>query len=299
MPARVTGAYVASVLVIFIYAGNLLVGKAISDLPPFTIAFFRLLIGFLVLFPLTYRSAWEHRATFAAHPRQLLVLTLTGVALFNTFIYSALHFTSPTNAAVLETGIPAITVALSAWLLHERLRRLQWVGVALSLAGSLWVILNGQLLELTRMEWNVGDAIMVGAVLTWAVYSVAARQFLPLFPGRAVLLIMTGASVLLLFPVAALEWWLVGFPPLDSAAHWASLAFLGVFPSVIALLLYNHAIGVIGPSRASIFMNLLPVVTMVGAFLLLGDRITWWQISGAAIVIVGVLATTRRPRAVT
>lgn len=299
MHARLTGAYAASVLVIFIYSGNLLVGKALDDLPPFTIAFFRLLIGFLVLLPLTYRSAWRHRATFAAHPRQLLVLTLTGVALFNTFIYSALQFTSATNAAVLETGIPAVTVALSAWLLHERLRPRQWAGVALSLVGSLWVVLNGQVFQLARMQWNVGDAIMVGAVLTWAVYSVAARQYLPLFPGRAVLLIMTGASVLLLLPVAMVEWWLVGFPPLDSATHWAGLAFLGIFPSVVALLLYNYAIGVLGPSRASIFMNLLPVVTMVGAFLLLGDRITWWQVSGAAIVIVGVLATTRRPRAAT
>ncbi len=296
MRERAGRAYLLCTLVVIFYSGNILIGKALNDLPPFTIAFLRLVIAFLVLLPLTYRSAWQSRSAFRAHRTPLLILTLTGVTFFNTFIYSALQFTSSTNVSVLEAAIPAVTVVLSVWLLHERLRPSQWLGVALSLCGALWVVMDGALLRLASIDWNVGDAIMVGATLSWACYSIAARSYMPLFPARGVLLVMTGASVVILLPIVLVEWTLTGVPALDVGAHWLGLAYLGVFPSVVALLFYNHAVAVLGASRASAFLNFLPVVTMLGAYLWLGETITGVHVIGAAVVIVGVFCTTRPGR---
>lgn len=290
-------AYLMCILVVVFYSGNILVGKALADLPPFTIAFLRVAIAFVVLLPFGYRGARQAAPLFRQHFKPLLFMTVTGVAAFTTFLYAALQFTSATNVSVLEASIPAVTVALSAWLLREKLRWIQLFGVALSLFGSVWVVLEGQVFQLGDLGWNAGDALMVGAVASWALYSIGVRKYLHLFPSYGSVLVMTGLSVLMLLPFVVGEWLILGVPDLGSSGHWWGLVYLGVFPSVVALILYNRAVAILGASQASVYLNFLPVGTMVGAYFLLGETITAMQILGAGLVIAGVLFTTRTKRA--
>jgi len=291
-------AYLMCILVVVFYSGNILVGKALADLPPFTIAFLRVAIAFVVLLPFGYRGARQAAPLFRQHFKPLLFMTVTGVAAFTTFLYAALQFTSATNVSVLEAAIPAVTVALSAWLLREKLRWIQLFGVALSLFGSVWVVLDGQVFQLGDLGWNAGDALMVGAVASWSLYSIGVRKYLHLFPSYGSVLVMTGLSVLMLLPFVVGEWLILGVPELDSSGHWWGLVYLGVFPSVVALILYNRAVAILGASQASVYLNFLPVGTMLGAYFLLGETITAMQILGAVVVIAGVLFTTRAKRAV-
>ena len=290
-------AYLMCILVVVFYSGNILVGKALADLPPFTIAFLRVAIAFVVLLPFGYRGARQAAPLFRQHFKPLLFMTVTGVAAFTTFLYAALQFTSATNVSVLEAAIPAVTVALSAWLLREKLRWIQLFGVALSLFGSVWVVLEGQVFQLGDLGWNAGDALMVGAVASWSLYSIGVRKYLHLFPSYGSVLVMTGLSVLMLLPFVVGEWLILGVPELDSSGHWWGLVYLGVFPSVVALILYNRAVAILGASQASVYLNFLPVGTMLGAYFLLGETITAMQILGAVVVIAGVLFTTRAKRA--
>ncbi|QTG82482.1 DMT family transporter [Arthrobacter crystallopoietes] len=291
-------AYLMCILVVVFYSGNILVGKALADLPPFTIAFLRVAIAFVVLLPFGYRGARQAAPLFRQHFKPLLFMTVTGVAAFTTFLYAALQFTSATNVSVLEAAIPAVTVALSAWLLREKLRWIQLFGVALSLFGSVWVVLEGQVFQLGDLGWNAGDALMVGAVASWSLYSIGVRKYLHLFPSYGSVLVMTGLSVLMLLPFVVGEWLILGVPELDSSGHWWGLVYLGVFPSVVALILYNRAVAILGASQASVYLNFLPVGTMLGAYFLLGETITAMQILGAVVVIAGVLFTTRAKPAV-
>jgi drug/metabolite transporter (DMT)-like permease len=286
-------AYLLCLLVVVLYAGNILVGKALAELPPVTIAFTRLVIAFVVLLPFGWRSAWLARRTFIEHGGPLLLMTATGVASFTTLIYAALQFTSATNVSVLEAVIPVVTVLLSIAVLRERLHLLQWLGVGLSLLGAVSVVMNGHILALGGVDWNEGDAIMVAAVLCWAVYSVTVRRHMRRFPEFGALVVMTGLSVLVLSPLVVIEWALVGEFPLTAGPHWWGLLYLGVFPSVVALALYNRAVAALGASQASAFLNLLPVATMLGAYILLGEEISAAQVVGAALVMTGVLFTLR------
>ena len=290
-------AYLMCILVVVFYSGNILVGKALADLPPFTIAFLRVAIAFVVLLPFGYRGARQAAPLFRQHFKPLLFMTVTGVAAFTTFLYAALQFTSATNVSVLEAAIPAVTVALSAWLLREKLRWIQLFGVALSLFGSVWVVLDGQVFQLGDLGWNAGDALMVGAVASWSLYSIGVRKYLHLFPSYGSVLVMTGLSVLMLLPFVVGEWLILGVPELDSSGHWWGLVYLGVFPSVVALILYNRAVAILGASQASVYLNFLPVGTMLGAYFLLGETITAMQILGAVVVIAGVLFTARAKQA--
>lgn len=223
-------------------------------------------------------------------------MTLTGVTLFNLFLYSALQFTTATNASVLEAVIPVATALMSAVFLKERLHAIQWLGIFLSLMGAVWVVMDGRFFQIISMDWNKGDAIMVGGIICWAVYSITVKQYMHLFPSHGALLVMSGISVLVLMPVVLIEWYLVDFSItllLEMPGLIAGLLYLGIFPSFIALLLYNRVVGLLGASRASVFLNFLPVITMTGAYFWLGEAISSMQILGALLVIVGVTLTTQ------
>jgi len=279
--------------VVIFYAGNILVGSDINALPPLTIAFFRLFVATVILLPFGMRQIGELWSVFVKYKKAFLLMTLTGVTFFNTFIYGALQFTSTTNVAVLEASIPVVTVIASAFLLKERLRVVQWAGVLLSLLGAVWVVLDGRLFQLAMIDWNIGDAIMLGAVVSWSAYSILVKKFMHHFPTYATLFVMSGISVIILLPFVSIEWFTLGIPPLFEARHIAGLIYLGVFPSVIALIFYNKAVSHLGASQASIFLNFLPVATMIGAYFWLGETITVMQIIGAVAVMGGVLLTMR------
>lgn len=281
------------IFVVIFYAGNILIGKAINELPPFTIAFFRLFIAFLIILPIAWRSVWKNKGLFWQYKKPFLLMTLSGVTFFNTFIYGSLQFTTSSNVAVLETIIPALTVVLSAILLKEKLIKIQWLGVCISLIGALWVVMDGHIFQLATMNWNPGDGIMIGAIISWSVYSIMVKKYMHLFPSFAALLVMTAVSVVVLLPIVAIEWAIVGAPSLFKTNLMFGLLYLGLFPSLIALVFFNRAVGVLGASKASVFLNFLPVFTILGAYLWLDEQITWMQITGAVIVIVGVMMTTR------
>ncbi|CDQ21208.1 DMT family transporter [Halobacillus karajensis] len=178
-------------------------------------------------------------------------------------------------------------------VIKERLTKLQLAGVFLSFCGALGVVINGNIWQLVKMNWNIGDIIMVGAIICWAVYSMIVKEVVHLFPPLGVLLVMTGISLIVLIPFVTLEWISLGVPPLWNFSNIIGFLYLGIFPSLIALLFYNHAVAHLGASKASIFLNLLPVFTMAGAYIWLGDEISMVQIIGAGTVILGVVFTTR------
>src|SRR5699024_5595573 len=138
---------------------------------------------------------------------------------FNTFIYGAVQYTSATNVSVLEAVIPVVTALLGAWLLRERLRLVQWAGVLVSFAGALWVIRAGS--GATAAAWNLGDLIMIGAIASWAVYSIAVKRYLHLFPEYGAVFLMSALSVPVLGVLAAVEWVIGGVPDLGQPGHWA------------------------------------------------------------------------------
>lgn len=284
--------YLFLLLVVVIFTGNILVGKALSALPPFTVSFGRVAIALLVMLPLGWGQARRAWPEFRRHWKPLAGLALTGVAFFNALIYLALGYTASTNVAILESTIPVVTLLFSFLLFGERFRAVQWLGVALSLAGAVAVITRGGA-GFSLESVNRGDAVMLLAVLVWVGYSLLVKSHMAKFPRYGGLLVMLVIANLVIGPIALIENLLRPAPLSVSAEQWLGLAYLGIFPSVVALLLYSHAIGEVGPTQSAVFLNLLPVFTMLGAWWLLGERIHPAQLIGSLVVIGGVLLTTR------
>lgn len=283
--------YLFLLLTVMIFSGNILVGKALAELPALTVSWSRVFIALLLMIPIGAAQLWRAMPVFKAHWKALLGLALTGVAFFNALIYAALKTTSSTNVAILESTIPVVTILISFALFGERYRGRQWLGVGLSLAGAVTVVTQGDASQATGV--TPGDGIMVLAVLVWVGYSLLVKEHMAKFPRYGALLAMLIIANLALAPLAMLGWAWQGELPSIDADQALGLAYLGIFPSVIALLLYNSAIGDVGPTQAAVFLNLLPVLTMLGAWQWLGEPITLIQVAGSLVVIGGVLLTTR------
>ncbi|WP_346795566.1 DMT family transporter [Halomonas sp. Bachu 37] len=279
-------------VVILLFAGNLLVGKLATDsLPPLTLALGRMLVAFLAVLACFGHAAWRQRHHLREQVKALAVMAVTGMALFNATLYSALQTSEAANVAVLESLIPAVTALMMALFFRERLGGIKWLGILLSALGASWVVTQGEpWVILQRLQ--IGDAYVGGAIASWVLYSLAARQWLGRVPFYASLVPMTGMAVLFLLPLAVLENILSDVSwQLDGGAIGAML-YLGLGPSLVALLCYNRALLLVGPSRTATSLNLLPVATMALGYGVLGLPVSIHQLTGAFMVIVGVSMVT-------
>lgn len=286
--------YLLLIFAMMLYAGNLLVGKPVSnEIPPITLTLLRYVIAFFVVLPLGYKEWKNNKSLWVKEWKAIVALSLSGLVLFNILVYLSLNYTTSVNAAIVESSTPIFALLLGFLLFKEKFTKIQLSGVILSLIGVLSVISKGSLEVILGLSFNPGDLIMLGAMLTWSIYSIFIKQHTWKFPTYGGLLVMSFVAIIVLIPFSATEY--QSFATVNwSTSVFSGLLYLGVFPSLIALIAYNKGVSAIGPSRASIFLNLIPVFTMVGAILFLGENITWIQLIGATLVISGVIITNRK-----
>ncbi|ARK29612.1 DMT family transporter [Halalkalibacter krulwichiae] len=283
--------YLLLTITIIIFSGNILVGKLLSEVPPVTMTFFRCLIALIILFPVGFRELKNNQTLWLKEWKALLSLSVSGIIVFNVFLYASLQFTSSTNVAVIETSTPVFALLLGMIFLKERLTKIQVSGITLSLVGALWVISKGDWQVIQHFQFNIGDILVLIAVFAWAIYSLLIKQhsYIPLYGSLVVMLFL---SLVILLPFALYEW-KAGIPNLLQPQLLAGLLYLGIFPSVIALIFWNIGVATIGPSRASIFLNLLPFFTVIGAVFFLDEPLSLNQLFGGLVILFGVYLTTK------
>lgn len=286
--------YIFLLIAMTLYAGNLIVGKPVArEIPPFTLTLLRYVVAFFAVLPLGFNQWKYNQELWKKEWKGLVYLSLSGLVLFNGLVYLALRYTTSINAAIVESSTPIFAFLLGFLFLNERFRKIQLVGVLLSLFGVFIVITEGSREVITTLSFNPGDIVMLAAMVAWSFYSIFIKQHMWKFPAYGGLLVMFSIAIIFLIPLSLFEltqWESINW----SWGVVSGLLYLGIFPSLVALIAYNNAIKEIGPSQASIFLNFIPVFTMIGAILFLGESLMIIQIIGSALVITGVLITTRK-----
>lgn len=283
-------AYVALSLAPLLWAGNLVVGKTLADaLPPFTLSAVRWAIGALVLLPFVIRRP-------LVPPRELwpglVVLGITGITLYSALLYAALPHTSTLNVALLQAAIPLVTLLLAVGFLRERPGWKGWLGVAVAFVGVAWIVAAGDAQTFIALQLNRGDALMLVNVLLWAVYTIVAQRTLRRLDPLAGTFLTVAIGLVPLIPIAAFEMQGRAWPELTPTLI-AALAYLGIFPSIVAYLLWNRGVLLVGAGQAALFTNLLPVYTAALAAVVLGEPTHGYHLVGGALVAAGVYLGTR------
>jgi drug/metabolite transporter (DMT)-like permease len=272
----------------------MVIGRGLREaVPPLALSFWRWAIALTLVLPFALphlRRQWPQLK--AAWPA-VLVLGLVGVGGFNTFAYIALQYTTATNATLLNSFIPIATIALAFALLGKRLRRLEALGVLVSLAGVLTIVGQGSITALASFSLNTGDLWMLLAVLTWGLYTVGL-QWRP--QGVHPMLLLAALTVVGLAAIApAYMWELSGGRTIAlSPATLAGILYTGFFPGFLGYVFYNAGVAAVGPSRGALFIHLMPVFGTVLAAIFLGERPSWYHFAGIVLVFAGIYLTTRK-----
>lgn len=280
-------------LTMLFWAGNHVVGRWLGGhMPPVTLACLRWIGATALLAPFAWgylRDDWE--AVRSRLPF-LILLGVLGVGLFNTLQYIALVHTTATSSAILNSSGPVLIVVLGAVMLRQKVDALQMTGIGISLLGVLIVIGKGDPRALFAMAFNVGDVIMLGAVALWAVYTVLL-QGRPKVHALSFALVTYFVAAVLNTPIALVELALgAGFDM--TPGMWAGIAYIVVLPSLLANLLYNRGVEIIGASRAGVFMHLVPMFTAVLAMVFLGEQPAPFHALGFALILAGVWLGSRQ-----
>ncbi len=259
---------------------------ALRGFEPQLLAFLRFALAGGLLWVVWRLRPGRERAS-RAELKRLALLGLVTPALYFTLEIQGIARTSASEAAIIIAAIPIFVSALSALVLGERTARLQWAGIALSFAGVVGLMQFGAEAGGGRLA---GNLLVLGAAFAAAVYSLMARRLLLTRSALFVTTFQNLFGALFLLPLALLEMAVAGVRTPTGTAVGAVL-YLTLLCSMAAYLLLNYAFRFLEASRVAVFINLTPVVAVVGAYLLLGERLTAAQVAAAVVVIVGVWVT--------
>jgi len=293
---RSSRTYLKLVVTTFFWGGTFVAGKwAVSEAPPFFVAALRFAIATAVLFALVI---WKHAQGVEGFPLPrgraqwagVFSLGLTGVFLYNALFLGGLVRTTATNGSLIVAFNPILTAVLSAWWLSERVRPLQAAGLLLALLGVGIVITKGSLEVVRSLSFNPGDLLMLGAPLAWALYTLLGKKVLAWLSPLAATAYAALFGTLLLLPAAAIEGDLLAGASRLSAYGWLSVLQLALLGTVAGFVWWYEGVEALGPARAAVFVNLVPLFGVLLAALILGERMEWPQLAGGALVIAGVSA---------
>jgi len=282
--------------VAFFWGGTFVAGRWLGNsVHPVSAAFFRFAIATIFLLLLLWRREGQVPRLGRSQLWAVVALGATGIFAYNLFFFNGLVFISASRAALLIALNPVFITLTSKLLYREALPKRRSLGILLALSGALLVISRGNPLMLFEGGLGRGELLILGCVASWTLYSIIGKSAMRgLSPLAAVCWSSLAGTLMLLFP--ALHHGSFSEAQYFSPGTWMSIVYLGLFGTVIGFFWYFEGIQRIGPSRAAVFINFVPVNGVLLAVLLLGEPLTFSLLGGGALVVCGSYLANRADR---
>jgi drug/metabolite transporter (DMT)-like permease len=207
--------------------------------------------------------------------------------------YLAIAFTTASSAVLLQPATPVMVVIGARVYLGERLSSLQWAGVACSAAGVGLIITKGSWHAVIHLDLRPGDFLLLLSQVGWAAYTVYGKRVLARHSPAVATATAYVLGSLMLLPLPFLTAGLFSRPDFGSPVAWTVVVYQAILGS-IAHIWWYEAVHLVGPSRSAVFLNLQPVIGVLLAWIMLGERVGLTSVLGGAAVLGGVALTTRR-----
>ena len=289
-----TKAYIMLVCATLFWAGNFMIGKFafLADIPPMSLVFFRWSLVWLILIPFTFREIIKFKDVIISNLPLILFLALTSVGLFNSFTYLALVHTQVINASLFNTAIPAMIILLCFIFKIEKTNKFQIFGLILSILGILTIIVKFDLDILLSLDFNKGDLIMLGGVITWGLYSAFLKKKNFVLPLLTLVHVLCTFGLLFILPQFLYEYAQGQLIKFDLNLLYI-LIFLALFPSIGSYYCWAGAVSIIGANRAGIFLSLIPLFSTIMAITFYGERFQIFHLIGAVLIILGLFLSNK------
>ncbi len=284
--------YLLMVAAALFWAGAFIAGKiSIKEFSPVSVTFLRFFFASIVIFTLLVykqKDSWKPKKEDLPI---IFMLGLVGMVGYHILFFTALKYTKAINASILAATNPLMTVLIAGLIGQEKLSIKKIGAIALAFIGVALTLTNWDINILITMNLNKGDMIMILAVFCWATYSILVKKhvknYTPLFLTAYSFITCT----IILFPFAIAEG-LFDAVALASKNAWIAVLYMSIFPTVFGYLIQQKSIGLIGPSKTSIFINLVPVFSIILSITLLDEQFYLLNIFSGLLIILSVYITT-------
>ena len=274
----------------FFWSGNFFSGKLafLSDLSPFKLSFFRWILALLILLPFTYAQIIKDLEYYKKNILLMTVISILGVTIFNSFTYISLQTTLVINSTLMASVAPVMMIGFSWLIFRTKTTTLQFAGIILSLLGAFAIILKGSLNNLYNLYFTAGDLWMLGAVVSWCLYSVLLKKIDSKTSQLANLEVMIIIGVIFIIPFYIIESFNTSYLP-STGLDLAIIGYVAVFASIVAFFSWNKGVSIIGPNRASLFLHLIPVFSAIWAVSFLNEKFAFFHVIGVLFILSGII----------
>lgn len=288
--------YLLLALCVLFWSGNVVLGRGVhSIIPPVSINFWRWTLAFIILLMFAHKQVYRQGGVIARHWKVLCILGALSVVCYNTLLYMALNYNSVTNTILINSMIP-VFILVESWIgFRDKISFQQTLGGLISFIGLGWILARGSLTVLTNLTFSKGDLLTLAAAASWAGYTVLLRLRPKDLSSVSFVTAIAGFGSILMLPLYLLEVSFKGTFLLIPASI-GTLAYMAIFSSVLALLLWNKGVAAVGPNKAGFFIHLNPVYSIILAYIFLGETLQRYHYPGMVLIILGLflVATGKR-----
>ena len=290
-----TKAYLMLVCATLFWAGNFNVGKIafMENIPPFSLAFFRWLLVWIILLPFTLKEILKIKKEIFKNLPLLFLLGFTSVAIFSSFTYNALNYTQIINASLFNTAIPAMIILVCFLLKIEKTNIFQLSGLLISILGILVIITRLDMNILLTLDFNRGDLFMLGGVIAWGIYSAFLKKRTFKVSLLALVQIFCSLGLLILFPAFLYEL-MQGKTLVVNKDLFYILLYVAIFPSIGSYYCWAGAVSIIGANRAGIFLSLIPLFSIIFAIMFFNEKFLFFHFIGSILIIIGLFLSNKK-----
>jgi len=286
---KTTRGIITIVFVMFIWGSSFTVTKmVVTEAPPLISATIRNIIACLVLLPF-YLSKRKKVQQALPYPK-LILMGIVGTTIYYLFFNTGMKYIAASTGALIEGLVPVAIAIPAALILKEKLNKKIIAGIVLSVTGVILVGFIGSAQKSSNAL--LGSTMIVGAVCLWSTYTLLSRSLKDVDTTIVVTVSMIIGTVLSI-PIALVEINNHGWPHISLKA-WAGIVYLGIFASAVAYFLYNKSLESLPAAQVGNFLNLIPLIGALIAFIFLKDTFTWLQLAGGILILAGIWLSSKR-----
>ena len=288
-------AYLLLTLSALFWAGNFIVGKfaTLFEIPPLTLNVFRWLSVWIILMPFTYKEIYNNSHYIKKNWLIISFMGIITISTFNSVVYFALNYTQVINAVLVLAAIPAATIIFSSLMNVERTNFFQLLGLFLSIIGIGSIISNGDTQKIISLNFNKGDVWMLVCVITWALYSTLLKKNKFKFSQFTLIQLMVTAGLIFLIPQLMYEK-SIGLEVNFNKAFFIILFYVVVFPAIAAYYCWQKGVEIIGPNRATMFIQLMPLFSAAMAIIIFKEKFELYHFVGAVFILSGIYLSNKK-----
>ena len=279
----------------FCWGANAVAGRlSVDEISPLVIVFLRWLFVSLICITIYHRQIIESWPIIRSRLLQLALMGALGFTCFNSFLYLAANNTTAINIGIMQGSIP-ILVLLGMFIVYAaKVRLVQIIGTIITILGVIFLAARGNLQNLAEFKIALGDGFMIIACFFYAGYTIALKKRPPL-PGMVLMTMLAIFAFLASIPVVLIEM-ATGNALWPTNKGWLIIAFVTFFPSLLAQVFFIRGVELIGPARAGIFVNLVPIFAAGLAVLVLGELFQFFHAVSLILVLGGIYVAERKPK---